>query len=136
MSVGPVSGSSTSTGSTGYGSMSTQDFLKIMLEEMSNQDPFEPQDSSKLMEQVSSLRNIESQISLQETLTSMVAQFQISSAGGMIDKLVAGLDDANNQVEGLVQSVRIQDGEVYLELDSGTFLAMDRVLAIAPKTEA
>ncbi len=140
MSVGAITGSGNTTQSSasasGYGALSSQEFMRILLTEMSNQDPFSPQDSSKLMEQISSLRNIESQIQLQETLTSLVAQNQIGAAGGMIGKLVAGLDAANNPVEGLVQSVRMQGGKAFLELDSGNLLAMDRVLAIAPKSEA
>lgn len=140
MSIGALTGSTTavthSSGSTGYGALSSKEFMKILLTELSNQDPFDPQDSGKLMEQISSLRNIESQLQLQETLTSMVSQYQIGAAGGMIGKLVAGLDAANNEVQGLVQSVRVQGGKAYLELDSGSLLAMDRVLAIAPKSEA
>lgn len=113
-----------------FGDLKSEDFLKVMLSELKNQDPFQPQDSSKLLEQLSSLRNIESQMSLQDSLTNLVLQNQVSSAGGLLGRLVGGLDDRNRAVQGLVTSVRVQDGKAILELDTGHALAMERVTQI------
>ncbi|MCE9592238.1 MAG: hypothetical protein K8S99_17165 [Planctomycetes bacterium] len=114
-----------------YGSLKSSDFIKVMLSELRNQDPFQPQDSSKLLEQLSSLRNIESQTSLQTQLQNLVLQSQISQAGGLIGKVVAGLDANNDTIGGQVTSVVIQDGKALLELDTGKTLGMDRVTQIA-----
>lgn len=111
----------------GFASLTTQDFLKILLSELSHQDPLAPQDSSKLLEQFSSLRNIESQLKFQQTIENLILQWQIGAAGNLIGKLVSGLDDENNQVTGLVTSIRIENRQVYLELDTGQSLAMSRV---------
>lgn len=124
-------GSSQVGSDNAFSSIKSSDFIRIMLSELRNQDPFQPQDSSKLLEQLSSLRNIESQISLQDKLESMVLQNQVATAGGMIGKLVAGLDQQNNSVVGLVTSVRIQNGKAQLELDNGKSLSIDRVTDIA-----
>jgi flagellar basal-body rod modification protein FlgD len=142
MSAGAIGGTSpdaTQAAGGAFGSLKTGDFLKVMMSELSHQDPFQPQDSSKLLEQFSSLRNIESQLSLQDSIQSLVLQNQVSSAGGMIGKLVAGLDADNDQVAGLVTSVLVQNGKVMLELDTGKSLAMDRVTQLAnlePNTAA
>ncbi|MDH3584900.1 MAG: hypothetical protein OER86_11870 [Phycisphaerae bacterium] len=113
-----------------FAEMSSEDFIRVLFTELRNQDPLEPQDSSKLLEQLSSLRNIESQLTLQEKLESLVLGNQIASAGNLIGKLVEGLDGFNDQVQGLVTSVRVADGQVVLELDSGQALEMDRVTTI------
>lgn len=136
--IASVSGNSTSASSVAnsFASLTSDEFVKVMLSELSNQDPFKPQDSAALMEQFSSLRNIESQLQLQTQLQNLVLQNQISTAGGMIGKLVLGLDDSNQQVLGLVSSVRVASGKVLLELDSGKELAMDRVTQIALQPEA
>ncbi len=134
MSAGAITGAGTvgASGSAGaFGDLNSEDFIRVLLTELSNQDPFDPQDSAALLEQLSSLRNIESQLSLQEQLGDLVLQNQVSAAGGLIGKLVAGLDGSSNQVEGVVTSVRVQDGVAVLELDSGKALAMDRVTRIA-----
>lgn len=134
MSAGALTGAGsvgalTETGA--FGQLKSEDFIKVLLTELTTQDPFDPQDSSALLEQLSSLRSIESQLSLQHGLEDLVLQNQVSAAGGLIGKLVSGLDSLNNTVEGLVTSVRVQDGQAILELDSGKTLAMDRVSGIA-----
>lgn len=133
MSAGAIAGASSlgaSPGAGAFGDLTSDDFIRVLLTELSNQDPFDPQDSAALLEQMSSLRNIESQLSLQEQLGDLVLQNQVSAAGGLIGKLVTGLDGSNSDVEGVVTSVRVQDGQAILELDSGKALAMDRVTRI------
>ena len=49
-------------------------------------------------------------------------QNQIGSAGNLIGKNIQGLDDQNKAVGGMVNSVNVQDGNVYLELDNGNKL--------------
>ena len=54
----------------------------------------------------------------------------------MIGKSVQGFDDENNDVKGMVNSVRVQQDNVYLELDNGKSLALGRVTNIAAATTA
>jgi flagellar basal-body rod modification protein FlgD len=134
MSAGAISGAAggaLSSVAGAFGDLTSEDFIKVMISEMANQDPFDPQDSQALLEQLSSLRNIESQLALQDQIGALVLQNQVASAGGLIGKLVAGRDDANDAVSGLVQSVRVAEGKVVLELDTGRSLSMDRVTNIA-----
>lgn len=125
--------SAVQTASGAFGKMSSDDFIKVMMSELKNQDPMNPQDSSKLLEQLSNLRNIESQLSFQQSIGSLVLQNQISAAGGMMGKYVTGLTDDNNRVEGLVSSVRVADNKVYLELDTGHSVSMDKISKVGPK---
>jgi len=134
MEIGSVTDGSTATGVNRFAELSSEDFLRVLFTELQNQDPLEPTDSSKLLEQLSSLRNIESQMSLQDQLTSLVLQNQIASAGNMIGKLVEGLDGLNDRASGLVTSVRVEHDQVILELDNGRALEMSRVTAIAEPT--
>ena len=133
MSAGAIGGvGSSAVGSAGrFAELTSEEFINIMLSELANQNPFEPQDSSALLEQLSSLRNIESQLSLQQQLESLVLQNQIASAGGLIGKMAEGLGENNSRVSGLVTSVRVEDDTVYLELDTGRSLAMNQVTQIA-----
>jgi len=134
MSAAAINGASSvgaAAGDSGFAALRSEDFIKVMLSELTNQDPFDPQDSGALLEQMSSLRNIESQLALQTQLEDLILQNQISAAGGLIGKVVSGLDGQNNPVEGLVTSVRVQGDETLLELDSGKVLSMDRVTKIS-----
>jgi len=118
------------TGSNPYAELNSSDFLQIMLSELANQDPFEPNDSAAILEQLSSLRSIESDLSLQDQLESLVLQSTIGQAGTMIGKVVEGLDTSNRTIRGTVQSVRIVDGKATLEFENGVTLGLDRVTAV------
>ena len=113
-----------------FAELESADFMKVLISELSNQDPFNPQDSAALLEQLSSLRNIESQLVLQERLEDLVLQNQITLAGGLIGRIVSGLDPNNDSVEGIVTAVRVRDGKALLELDNGAVLPVDRVMRV------
>jgi flagellar basal-body rod modification protein FlgD len=123
--------SSSATSSTGaFGSMSSEDFIKILTEQLANQDPFEPQDSSVLLEQLSTLRTVESQMSLSDSIAELVLQNQVATAGGLIGKSVEGRDSDFKSVDGIVTAVTVQGGAAYLELDNGKSLPMGNVTRI------
>lgn len=128
---GSPSAESQTPGVNPFGSLDSGEFVKVMLEEMSNQDPFKPNDTAAILEQLSSLRNIESQSSLQEALQTLVLQNGVAQAGGMIGKVVQGLLEDGRRVYGKVTSVRVVDGEASLELDTGASLPLDRVELIS-----
>ena len=139
MSAGAISGAArpiSPNAPSAFGEIQTADFIRLLVSELSNQDPFEPQDSSALLEQLSSLRNIESQLSLQQKLESLVLQNQVAMAGGLIGQVVTGLSGNNDTVSGVVTSVRIENGRAILELDSGQSLAIDRVTRIEGGVES
>ncbi|QDU33172.1 flagellar basal body rod modification protein [Poriferisphaera corsica] len=125
---------STTSTSSKYTEMDSGQFVKLMVAELTNQDPFEPNDTSALMEQLSSLRNIESQNALQASLESMVSQQSISQASGLIGYEVTGLDDKNNTVTGIVQSIRVVNGKAQLQLNNNKILGMSRVTDIKVPT--
>ena len=66
--------------------------MKIIFTELQQQDPFKPNDSSALLDQLNSIRQIESDMQLTEQLESIVFQNQLASASNMIGKVVQGLE--------------------------------------------
>ena len=113
--------------SSGFNEMSSEDFIKIIFTELQQQDPFEPNDSSALLEQLNSIRQIESDIQMTEQLQSIVFQNQLASAGNLIGNIVQGILPTGDRVAGTVLSVIRQGDSVSLELDSGWLLPMDNV---------
>ncbi|QQE11194.1 hypothetical protein JD969_17105 [Planctomycetota bacterium] len=113
-----------------YAELDSSEFVKLMVAELVNQDPFEPNDTAAVMEQLSSLMNIESQNKLQASLESMVNQQSIAQSSGLIGYEVTGLDGNNKTVTGVVQSIRVVEGEPQLVLTTGKTLGVDRVTDI------
>ncbi len=110
-----------------FGELSSQEFVEIIFTELANQNPLEPSDTGALLDQLSTLRSIQSDIDLQSKLESLVAQNELTSAASMIGKFVSGVSVEGEFVEDFVFSVtRTQDGPV-LNLDGGKRLALANV---------
>jgi flagellar basal-body rod modification protein FlgD len=112
------------------------DFINMMITQLQQQDPTKPADNSQLLAQMSQIGQLQSSNTLTESLKGMVLQNQIGSAGNLIGKTVQGMDDQNNTLGGVVNSVQVQGSDVYLELDNGNKLALSRVTSIAGASAA
>ncbi len=127
-SIGSVSNlSNPSATKNAFSDLTSEEFVKIMFTELANQDPLKPNDSAALLQQMSSLRSIQSDIELSSKLQSMVSQNQLAAAGGLIGKYISGLSTGNLRVEGEVLSVsRTSNGPV-LNLSNGYRVPFDNV---------
>lgn len=123
--------SSSATASRSIGEISPEEFLQLLITQLQNQDPFEPVKNQELLQQMSAVRQLQSNIELQQTLEDITLQQQISSAGALIGKLVSGLDGNLDRVNGLVTSVAVESGKVYLELDNGNHIKLQDVQRVA-----
>src|SRR5690606_13651477 len=105
-----------------HSELKAEDFIKMMITQLQNQDPLEPAKSSELLAQMSQIGQLQSSTQLQESLKGIVLQNQLGSAGNLIGKLVRGMDGQNETIEGVVNSVRVEKDQVYLELENGRAL--------------
>jgi len=128
------SSSGTSQVRNRYAELKAEDFIKMMITQLQNQDPLEPAKNSELLAQMSQIGQLQSATQLQESLKGIVLQSQLGSAGNLIGKLVRGMDGQNEMVQGVVASIRVEKDQVYLELENGKALALSRVteIAVAP----
>jgi flagellar basal-body rod modification protein FlgD len=117
--------------SKGFNDMNGDDFMKVMIAQMQNQDPLEPSKSDQLLTQMSQIKQLESSTQLAENLKSLSLQQSIGSGGNLIGKAVAGIDECGDNVTGIVKGVGVQDKTVYLLLDSGKQLPLSNVTEIA-----
>lgn len=113
-----------------YAELSSNEFLQIILSELTNQDPLAPSDTTAILEQLSSIRNIESQTTLESKFEALVTQNAISTSANMIGKYVQGINAANNSVAGIVTSLSIEEGKPVLRLSDGSSLPADRVTQV------
>ena len=130
------SAATASTGSSKKLSLKPEDFINMMVTQLQNQDPTQPASNDQLLAQMSQIGQLQSSTDLQTSLKSMVLQNQIGSAATLIGKSVQGMDTNNNTIGGLVNSVRVQDDGVSLELDNGQSLELGRVTTISPTAPA
>jgi flagellar basal-body rod modification protein FlgD len=124
------SGTAKTTGGKTMASLDSTDFLKLMLAELTNQDPLEPMKNQDLLNQISSIRSLESQTSLTETLASLQTSGQLGSAAGLIGRQVSGLSASGDPVGGTVDRVRLVEGKVVLRLADGTQMPFEKLIEI------
>ena len=103
-----------------YGDLGSQDFIKLLVTELQNQDPMQPMDNSKILEQLSQIRAIQSTTKLEDTLGSVALGQSLSTAGGLLGKKIIGKDDNGKDVAGAVASASVVDGKVKLNVGDTT----------------
>jgi len=86
-------------------------FLKLIITQLQNQDPLAPTDNAALMEQVAQLRSLSANDKLTKTLTSFSITQELSTASSLIGKNVDGIDEQGSPVKGVVGSVSVKIDE-------------------------
>ncbi len=95
----------------GLNDVDLNDFLKLMLTELQNQDPLNPTDNAALLQQVGQLRSISSNDQLVTTLKGFSNTQELTTASSLIGKTVKGLDIGAKDVSGEVTSVSVKIDE-------------------------
>ena len=111
----------------GFNALKSEDFIRVIFAELANQDPFQPSDSAALLEQLNSIRSIESDLALMDRLDSLVFENQLAAASNLIGKFVNGMTASADRVSGTVVSVIRQGEQVTLELDNGWLVPIGSV---------
>ena len=83
-------------------------FLQLMITELTNQDPLNPMDNAQLVEQVGQLRSIAASDQLSSTLASMQTGQSLATASSLIGKEVTALTTNNDNISGVVDRVSIE----------------------------
>jgi flagellar basal-body rod modification protein FlgD len=120
MSTSPISSTSGAASQQGkqsgsadsLSSVSMNDFLKLLVTQLQNQDPLSPMDDAQILQQVSQIKAIESNQRLSDTLTSMQTQQDLVAASTMLQKTITGLTDSGETVSGLVEKVTVDSSGV------------------------
>jgi len=113
-----------------FSDMSSEDFVRIIFAELANQDPLAPSDSNAMLQQLNSIRSIESDIQLIEQLKSLVTENQLAAGSNLIGKFVTGLTGTSDRVSGYVRSVSREGDSVVLQLDNGFFVPFESLATI------
>lgn len=133
------SSSSSSTAETGTSSLGKDSFLQLLVTQLNNQNPLDPQDNTQFVSQLAQFSSLESMENLDTTLGSFYSSFQSSQAlqaSSLVGRSVivasgkAQLDDPTAGVAGTLvmpsagdgTAVKIYDadGDLVRTIDMGT----------------
>lgn len=118
--------------SVGFDDLKSEDFFALLIAELQSQDPLNPQDNQQLLNQMSSIRQMEQNAALTTTLEALAGEQRFGSTAGLIGHYVLGtVADQSGQpveIEGVVIGVRFErDGDAILELHNGHSIPASKV---------
>ncbi len=129
---GTTSTTTTDTSSSNT-DMTLEDFVTIMVEELTNQDPTDPTDTSSYVTQLTQLQNmqaVEEQTEAIENVSdqmddmsdliySMTYDSAFQNACSLIGTEVTGVTDDDLDISGTVSSVQVDGEDIYVVLGNG-----------------
>jgi len=136
MDVGAIAGldepSQSGQADDAFSELAGEDFLKLLIMQITNQDPLEPTSNEDLLRQIASIRDIEVSTTLAESLRYLTQQQRFGAASSLIGRHVTSVPDGEGATAGgLVIGVRFEsDGQAVLRLESGEELPIDRVQSV------
>jgi len=122
--INSINQTAQSTGTSSSSPFDGSDFMLVLLAQLKNQDPLEPMKDNEMMAQLAQLNSLQELQSIKANLDQMAAANSAAFAASMIGKYVkATLDDGTN-VEGIVSSTSIKDGQYLLNIgDKSIYLS-------------
>lgn len=101
---------------TGFNGLDSQDFLKLLISQLQNQDPTNPMDSDQLLAQISDMRNLQANLELETTLKGLTLNQSLTGASALLGKTVTALASDQSEFTGTVDRVVIRDGKTLLQI--------------------
>lgn len=136
-----TTGSSASASTSGRSPSSTlnpEEFYEVMIAELLNQDPLEPMDNQQFLNQLVQTQTLDATSRLADGIEALLLGQQISSAGALIGKDVAGLDANGGTISGVIDRVLVNGDDVQLGIGDQTISlkSVTRVSAPGPEEGA
>lgn len=120
---------------TGNQILGKDDFLKILLVQLQNQDPLNPMEDKEFIAQMANFSTLEQMINI-SSMFERLMQTQNNQAllrySEWIGKNVYWQEEENTK-SGIVKSVLQKDNQIFLELDNGSTINASLVIKVESK---
>lgn len=117
-------------------SLGKDDFLKILVEQLKNQNPMEPLQDKDYIAQMAQFSSVEQLMNMAKEMTAL--RTNLGFASGLIGKEVEWIENnASGQAierSGTVDSIVVRDGVQYVKIGDEN-IPVDRLTSIADKRE-
>ena len=91
----------------GYGDLDIDSFMKLLINELQNQDPLDPMSNSDMVNQIGQIRSIGATDQLTSTLGTLASSQELVTASSLIGRQVTGLADDASPVDGVVERITV-----------------------------
>mgnify|MGYP000918992520 CR=1 FL=1 len=114
MATTGVSGTSSTSGTAvktvdkdkvGVAGLTSDSFLKLLITQLQNQDPTAPMSNEELLNQLSQMRSLQSNIELSDMLKTQASNQQVTAGAAFLGKVVTGIHSIQNHGSDLYAAV-------------------------------
>lgn len=102
----------------GFASLTSEEFMRLLIVQLQNQDPTEPVGNEEILNQIAMMRNLQSDLELSDALKAITKNDQLTTAAAFIGKSVTGRAADQSEVSGLVDRAYVRGGEAFLGVGS------------------
>ncbi|MGQ4664624.1 flagellar hook assembly protein FlgD [Metabacillus halosaccharovorans] len=124
-----------STNNTGSSNLGKDEFLKILMTQLQNQDPLNPMEDKEFIAQMAQFSTLEQTTNMASMLEKFInIQTQgdsIIKYSEMIGKQIEWKDSNEETGTGIVKSVKKSDTGFELELENGSFVSVDNIIKVS-----
>src|SRR5467141_3222167 len=103
-------GSTSEPSRTPAKTLTQDDFLKLLVAQMTSQDPMNPQSNTDFAAQMAQFTSLEQTRAMASNLSTMSTQQQLLQASQLLGRTVTLQADAQTIATGVVQSVQVNSG--------------------------
>lgn len=107
------------------------DFLKLLVTQMTTQDPMSPQKDTEFIAQMAQFSALEQTKTMQSDIASLRGQQDLLRADAMLGRTVSVQADKDVVLQGTVTAVQVTNGSPKLMIN-GEAYGLDKVITIAP----
>jgi flagellar basal-body rod modification protein FlgD len=107
MAIGSISAASTAATASPAANLGLQDFLKILLTQLSYQDPLKPMDNQQFMAQIAQFTSLEQTQQMNDKLDQLIGNQAALQSVGLIGRTV-DIQTSTGKVTGTVASLALQ----------------------------
>ncbi|MBV9120571.1 MAG: hypothetical protein JOZ39_07665, partial [Chloroflexi bacterium] len=112
-----TSGTNPLTGAAG-GALDKSAFLKLLVQEMTNQDPLQPADNTQFIAQLAQFSTLEQMQNMNDGLTSLQSSFQAAQARGMLGATISATDSTTGAtVNGKADQILLGSSGVEVDVN-------------------
>ena len=94
-----------------YNDVDIDQFMKLLISELQNQDPLDPMDNSEMVQQIGQIREIGATDQLTQTLSNLSSSQELVTASSLIGRSITGLADDSSNVTGVVDRITVETSD-------------------------
>jgi len=124
---GSAAGDAAGTAGAAASSLDANQFMTLLMAQLTHQNPLEPLKDSEMLSQFAQLNSVQELSSIRTLLTAASSANQTGYAASLIGKsITAGMSDGNS-LQGVVTGITMQSGKVYVHVGNEQALLSDIV---------